>query len=568
MWEKIKKLISDRDSQKRYAVWIFQQSRPYAGRLTVLMLIKISVVLFGVFSAAVDKLVIDCASAALGLKWSLTLLVALNLLSLVLGIVLDLLTTLWTEKFSYQIRNHLYDQILQTKWSALQQFHSEELLSRMTSDIGAVTNGIVNLSIYLVSLAVQIISAFLLLYHYDKSLAVFALILGPIAAAASILFGVKLKKLQVHLQQSEADYRIFLQEHLSHVTILKAFCQEEQSRAGLDRLQGERFLWVCKKNAMSVAANAVIGLSFFVGYLFAFISGVLKLAKKAIGYGTLSAFLSLVGQIQAPIMGLADTLPQVISVLASAGRIMDIDGLPKETLPAKRESAPLAGRLGVFAKNIFFSYGGRAVFQDASFSIAPGAVTAVVGESGAGKTTLIRLLLAFLEPQKGRIVYQDRAGHSLPCSAAARAYISYVPQGNTLFSGTIRENLQMGSSGAADDDMERALRAADAWPFVSALPNGLETTLGETGAGLSEGQAQRISIARALLRKVPVLLLDEATSALDEKTELCVLQQIAQLPEHPTCIFITHRSSVLAYCTQILRVEEKKITEIQKNKLL
>lgn len=561
MWEKLKKLFADRKNQKRYARWIACQSKPYAGRLAALMAIKTAVVLFGVFSAAVNKLIIDRASVSLGLSWSVALLIGLNVLSLIAGIALNVLTTLWTEKFSYRIRTSVYDSILRTKWDVLQRYHSEEFLSRMTSDINAVTNGIVNISIYLVSLVIQIVSAFLLLYHYDRSLAVFAIVLGPIAAVVSLLFGFRLKKLQVHLQQSEANYRIYLQEHLSHMPILKAFCYESESKRGLDRLQGERLHWVRKKNALGIAANAAISLSFSFSYLFAFISGVFKLSSKSITYGTLSAFLSLVGQIQAPIMELAGTLPQVVSILASAGRLMDVDNLEKEPAPQQPTDVDGDGGLGIVAGKLSFSYAHKMVFDCAGFSVAPGAMTAVVGPSGAGKTTLIRLLLAFLEPQKGQIAFQDRHGRCIPCSSAARAYISYVPQGNTLFTGSIRQNLKMGCGAADDAAMENALRAADAWGFVSILPEGLDTVIGETGAGLSEGQAQRLSIARALLRRAPVLLLDEATSALDEDTELRVLKRITALPHHPTCLFITHRGSVLAYCSQVLRVEDGKVTE-------
>lgn len=294
-----------------------------------------------------------------------------------------------------------------------------------------------------------------------------------------------------------------------------------------------------------------------MGYLLAFGWGAVRLAQKAISYGTLTAFLQLVGQVQSPFIGLAYTLPRIIATAASVERIMELEDLEMEK-PV--EKLPDRFSVEVILDEVDFSYNKEElVLEKASFDLKPGETLALIGPSGEGKTTIIRLILALLKPNRGQLFFRDDMGIDYPVNAATRDWIAYVPQGNTLFSGTIAENLKCGNPIASDDELKEAAIKACAWEFIQKLPDGLNTVLGEHGLGLSEGQAQRISIARAILRNAPVLILDEATSALDMDLEMRVLEGIKNLKPARACLVITHRLSALQMCSRVLKLKDGKI---------
>lgn len=303
------------------------------------------------------------------------------------------------------------------------------------------------------------------------------------------------------------------------------------------------------------------GISFvFSGtYLFAFITAALKIAAGVITYGTMTAFLSLVNQIQTPIYTLSSLLPQIVGVLASAGRIMEISDMPiEEDLKSENQYESMAEKAGIQAKDISFSYDGkREILSKLSFNITPGQIAVITGPSGIGKTTLIRILLGFLHCDSGELVYINENEEKIICSANTRKYISYVPQGNTLFSGTIADNLKMGYSKATLEQMQQALKIACAWEFVEKLPSGINTVIGEKANGLSEGQAQRIAIARAVIRPAPILILDEATSALDENTERNILDNLHNIKNGQTCFVVSHRNMIKEYADQVIDLKQE-----------
>ena len=305
-------------------------------------------------------------------------------------------------------------------------------------------------------------------------------------------------------------------------------------------------------------ASAAMGLSFQLGYVVAFTWGVICIANKTITYGTMTVFLQLVNRVQAPILGLAQLIPRIISMLASAGRIIELQNLPQEhfnDVTIKHEN------IGVRISKVSFGYSDELVFDSADIEIRPGEFTALVGKSGIGKTTLVRLIMAFTHRMEGNITFYNYDGEQLIACPDARKFIAYVPQGNTLFSGTIRENVLMGNMNATENDVKEALESAGAYDFIRNFPKGIDTVIGEKGVGISEGQAQRIAIARALIRRAPFLILDEATSSLDETTELRVLEGIRQWRPSPTCLLITHRRSALQYCDREIRIVDKKLRE-------
>lgn len=531
-------------------------TKPYIPSLAFMMILSLITSFISVGMAVIGKYIIDGATAGNNILSGIILYVIIIFTMQIISVVSSLLSVVIGEKFSFGIRKQVYERILDTCLEDISSYHTGDLMTRLTSDTTTIANGISTTLPSIITLIVELFTTFFTLLYYDATLAIFAVVLAPVALVSSAFLGKKLKSLQVKVQESESNYRSFIQESLSNIMIIKTFCQEEYSSHRLTQLRNQRLHWILKKNRMSLAASTAINCTFQIGYIVAFAWGAFKLSEKTITYGTMSVFLTLVNRIQAPILSLATTIPQVVSILASAGRVIELQNLPKEV---KEEKHIHPENIGITISDLTFAYQKELIFDQTNLQINPGEFIAIVGESGIGKTTLIRLMLSFLNTSHGNIEFFNQLGEHELTNGGSRTFMSYVPQGNTLFSGTIAHNVKMGKLDATDDEVINALKSACAYDFVIDLSDGISTEIGEKGHGLSEGQAQRIAIARALIRKAPLLILDEATSSLDEKTELSVLENIRNLSPSPTCILITHRRSVLSYCDRELRIENKKI---------
>ena len=555
---KIKNLWSDRSNQYQYAKWLVQYAKPYMGRITVMMMFNLLYTVVGLVMVTLTKRIIDEATEGNPI---ITLIVCYLILTIGLQLVSvfgTLMNTMLTEKFSFGIRKQIYEKIIHSHWMDVKKYHTGDLMTRLTSDAGNVADGIIGTIPSIIQLIVELLLVFITLFSYSPLLACFALLVAPVAAVSSWWFGRKLKRLQVKVQESEAAYRSFLQESLANLLIVKAFANEEYSTQRLTQLREERFGWVYRRTKMGLISSTAMSMSFQVGYIVAFAYGAIQISRKAITYGTMSVFLTLVNRVQAPVMGLAQQIPRVVSILASAGRIMELQELPLE----EKEDEPLAVvQAGVDVSGLTFGYTQDNVLENVSLHIAPGEFVAVIGESGIGKTTLIRIIMSFMSNIQGSVTFYNEKGETQKANAATRNFIAYVPQGNTLFSGTVRENIRMGNLNATEEEMNEALKLAAAYDFVQELPKGIDTAIGERGHGLSEGQAQRIAIARAFVKKAPFLILDEATSSLDEATEQEVIRGLQRLTPRPTCLVITHRKSILKYCDREIKIANKTIIE-------
>ena len=548
----------DRIRGKDYAAWLWQYTRPYVGRIGLLFGLGLAETFVSLAMVQITKTIIDRATVGNGFTRLLAGYVLLLLSMQAISVLSTLLTALVTERFSFGIRRQIYEKILHSGWREVTAYHTGDLMTRLTSDAGNVADGIVGTIPHILQLGIELVLVFLMLFYYSPLLAVFALLVAPVAALCSWWLGRHLKRLQGKVQESESAYRSFLQESLANLLIVKAFTGEDRAVERLTKLREERFHWVYRKTGLGTASSTVMALAFQGGYLTAFSYGALQLSRRQITYGTMSVFLTLVNRVQAPILGLAQQIPRVIALLTSAGRIMELQQIPGE----RTQTEVIPGKtIGVELKDLCFGYTQEPVLQHVNLRIRPGEFAAIVGESGIGKTTLIRLLMAFLEAGEGTVDFYNGAGERQCINASVRQFIAYVPQGNTLFSGSVRENLQMGRADASEEELWEALRLASGEVFVRGLPQGLDTIIGERGQGLSEGQAQRIAIARAFLRKAPFLILDEATSALDEATEIAVLQGLKALSPRPTCLLITHRKGVLQYCDREIRIREGSVEE-------
>lgn len=548
-----------------FLYWFKPDIKPFLPGFAIILIIEVSGSLMSVATAIASKNMIDYAVED---KLSLAGLAAaifggLIIMRLFMGVIESLLSVRILESTSNAMRQRIFQRLLATEWLPLSAYHSGDLLTRLTSDVNNITNCFVNVIPGIFGLVVQLVASFITLLYYEPKLAILAFVLGPFAVIFSRVWGRKLKHLHVKVQESESSYREYIQETIQNFIIIKSFQLEAQNYDNLQGLHQNRMKWILQRNRTTLAANNVIAVGYWAGYFLAFGWGIVRLAQKAITFGTVTAFLQLVQQIQSPFIGLARTFPQVIAMVGSVGRLMELETMAMEKTA---EQVPKLKYAGISFHQVSFAYpDGKTVLDQVTTEILPEELVGLVGSSGEGKTTMVRLLLALLRPTEGEVYFTDIAGRCYEVSAATRDWLTYVPQGSTLLSGTIADNLRSGKSDATPEEMERAARLACAWNFIQELPQGINTRIGERGFGLSEGQAQRIAIARAFLKKAPVLILDEATSALDMETEMNILRAVKEVSQNCTCLVITHRLSALRICSRVLRIRNGKLIE-EKNR--
>lgn len=430
--------------------------------------------------------------------------------------------------------------------------HSGDVLNRLGEDVRVVANLLGRVLPSLVSIVVQFVAAFIFLAHLEPLLAVSVVVIMPVCLLIARLFAVRIRRLTANIRQRDGEVQSHIQESLQHLVLVQTLERESWVEQRLYGMQQGLYRLVMERSRLSVYSRAMVNSAFSAGYAVAFLWGVNGIQKGTITFGMMTAFLQLVGQIQRPLVQMGQQLPGILHAMTSVDRLMELEDESEET---DIEPITLPGCIGIRLEQVTYAYPGgqRIILDHFSHDFTPGSRTAIVGETGAGKTTLFRLMLALLQPESGRIcLYNNK--EEVDISPAIRNNLVYVPQGNSLWSGTIRENLLLGNPDATEEEMFRMLEIAVA-DFVFDFPEGLDTPCSEQGGGLSEGQAQRIAIARALLRNGSVLLFDEFTSSLDEETELLLMQNlIHNLPER-TMLFITHRQRIIDYCDAVVRIE-------------
>lgn len=545
---------------KQIIQWLNKQVKPFIPSIIIIILLGVFMAIIGVSSAIASKNMVDAAIAKEKDRAILFGIIFFSVIFIQIGLraILSARTTKIMERFSNNMRLNLYHHIAHSNWSELINYHSEDILTRMTSDVGVITGGIIGVIPNIITLGVQLVFAFFTLYNYDRVLSYLAVLIGPITVLFYRLFSRKLKNLHMKIQESEGIYRAYIHECIQNISIIKVFSLEDNSAIKVGNLQDDRMKWVINRNRVSVAASSMLSIGYYIGYMLSFGWGAFRLSIGAITYGMLTAFFQLVNQVQAPFIAIARSIPQLIETEASAIRLMELEKL---SLEKRGSQNVILNKAGIKFEDVSFHYNEKQpVIQNATADIHPGELVAIVGPSGEGKTTIIRLVLSLLEQNNGKISIID-GSREYDINSSFRNLISYVPQGNTLFSGTIIENLRIGNPDATEEEICQALKDACAFDFINELKDGLHSIVGERGIGLSEGQAQRLTIARALLRKAPILILDEATSALDEVTELHVLNAIKSLNPKPTCLFITHRPTVYNQSDRVLSIDNGVLKE-------
>lgn len=451
------------------------------------------------------------------------------------------------------MQQKFFARLLNGKWSGVERFHSGDVLNRLFGDVGDIVRLMTEVLPSAVVVVVQFVASFVYLYTMDSSLALILIVVSPIFLILSRLYFMKMRRIVRKIKDSNSALQSIIQESVQHKMVIKVL---ERSGLMVDKLESRQKVLrgqVKSRARFSIFSKTLINVGFAGAYLTALVWGLLQLQDGLITVGVLMAFTQLINRIQRPLLDMARLLPTFVNSMTSAERLMELEELPLEQVGQARA---IDGKVGIRFTDVTYSYSdnGRTVLRSFSHDFRPGTFTAILGETGAGKTTLIRLMLALIRQNSGKVcLYNEK--EEFDADTTTRCNFSYVPQGNTLFSGTIRDNLLMGQPGATEEQMRRALNAAMA-DFVFELPDGLDTVCGEQGGGLSEGQAQRIAIARALIRPCRVLLLDEATSALDVQTEHSLLENIKREFADTTIIFVTHRLAVVGFTSDQLTMHK------------
>ena len=484
------------------------------------------------------------------LYWAVGIMAAIILCEFAVGISRVWIRNILGVRAQNRMQQQMLARLLRSEWRGREAMHSGDVINRLEQDVKQVVDFLTETLPSVLSTLAMFIGAFGYLLQMDVWLACVTVGILPIFLILSRYYIGQMRRLSRSVRQTDSHIQSILTETMQHRMLVKTMEADEQMLDRLDSRQAELRSRVKERTAFSVASHLMLNTGFSIGYLVAFLWGALRLSKGTLTFGGMTAFLQLVYRIQGPARDLTRLAPAFVSVFTAAERLMELEEIPEEE---QGEPVMVPAPCGIRFSHVTFNYGAdgqQDTLRDANYDFRPGTCTALLGETGSGKTTLIRLLLALVKPQEGEVsIY---GAESWPLSPLHRCNFVYVPQGNTLLSGTLRENLQLGNPDATDEQMLSALHMACA-DFVNDLPQGLDTVFAEHGGGLSEGQAQRISIARALLRPGSIMLLDEATSALDAQTERTLLHNLLS-DQQRTVIFVTHREAVVSYCDQVIRL--------------
>jgi len=545
--------------------WIFTYSKRYKGAIAFYTILGIFSTTLSLVGSVASKYMIDIIT---GYKMEkLGLLIGIMVGSMIFNLVFSNVINRISAKLNININNDIqadiFDKIVDADWLALNKYTYGDVLNRFNGDIGTVSSNAISWLPTIIIALYRFIATFFVIIHYDVVMAVLAFASAPFLFFASHFIIKKQREYAKKVREMSSQLMTFEVETFYNFDTIKSFGVAPHYSKKLRWWQGQFKDISLKYNMFTIKTGIWLSLLGSVIQYAAFGYCLFRLWTKDITYGTMTLFLQQRSSLSSSFNSVISIIPSFLNSSVSAHRIRELVELPKEVHIS--ESCKMDGMaeygFRVRMTDVDFSYlEGNRVIQESGFEANPGEIVALVGPSGEGKTTMIRLILGLVRPEKGNVVLAAADGSEIEMNAETRHLFAYVPQGNTILSGTIAENLRMVKEDATDEEMEEALKIACAWDFVDRLPRKMHTPLGEKGRGLSEGQAQRIAIARAVLRDAPILLLDEATSALDVTTERQVLRNIIQQRPNKTCIVTTHRPSVLNMCQRVYRVMETKVT--------
>ena len=545
--------------------WLLRYISKYRLQIFLYIVIGILSTLMGLGASVASKYLIDSVvthnndtivkSACMAIGFALTQILISSATSRVATVV--------GTKVSNEIRSNVYEHIVFSRWEDINRYHSGDLLNRIEGDVGAISSSIVSFIPGIFTRLTQFIGCLAVVLYYDPIMALFAFMSTPFLALTSRISAKMMRKYNKESREMNGKILSFYSESIQNLQTLKAF---DITKRYVNQLKD--YLFAYRKLRLDHGKFSLVmtmGLS-VIGLIVSYSCygwGVWRLWQGAITYGTMTLFLQISGQLTSSFSALVSLMPTAISIATAAGRIMEITDLTVEGHvddPEAEKMTDSAHKNGIslVCDKLTYTYpdGDTPVVRDISFFVNPGETIALIGPSGEGKTTILRLILGLVEPDNGKMTMKTCDSEEIKVSESTRRFCSYVPQGNAVFSGCIADNLRIVRPEATDEELVTALKTADAWSFVEKLPEGINTQISEKGTNFSEGQIQRISIARALLREAPVLVMDEATSALDAQTEETVLANIMKSYPNRTCVITTHRPSMLQYCDRVYRVDE------------
>lgn len=558
---------------RQQTVWIYTYARKYWAAMIFYTLLGMTTTIVSLITSLVSKDLVDIITGhetGEVVRTFLTMIL-LNIGTTILGQASDYASSWVSMKVDAEIKADIFSKILVTDWESLTNYHTGDLLTRWGSDASNISSGVLNFVPNMVIYLFRFVSAFAMVVYYDWTFAVFAFFGMPV----SLVLSKKLMRRMVNNNKRSAAMGAkmsgFNQETFSNIQTIKAFDLVKLYIERLKQLQKEYITMKLDFQRMSIWTSLILSTAGLVVSYASYGWGIYRVWSGGISYGTMTMFLGLSGTLTGTLHNLTSLVPSAIGLTTSAGRLMDIVEMPREDYSHDDEVTEFMDRhakngISLCMRDVEYAYNnGNLVFDGASIEVHPHEIIALVGPSGEGKTTMLRLILSLMSSKSGEaFIYGGEAtadndkGDKITLTPSTRKLFSYVPQGNTMLSGTIAGNMRNVKPDATDEEIIDALKAACAWDFVEKLPDGIESVVKERGGGFSEGQAQRLSIARALLRKSPILLLDEATSALDVATERRVLKNIMK-DEYPrTCIVTTHRPTVLNVCTRVYAIRDKK----------
>ena len=518
----------------------------------ILGLLQITLSLAGV---EVLKNLTDTATGSdKGPLWNYAILLAVLLVAEILtGIGASWARGILGVRSQNNMQKQFFTKILNSRWAGNEKFHSGDILNRLYGDVYDIVNLMTEAIPSILIVTVQFIASVIYLYSMNSTLAYILITVSPLFMILSKLYFKRMRKIVRRIKDSNSHIQALMQESIQHRMVIKTLEQDSNILNGLERRQKLLCRQVAKRTRFSVISRTMLNFGFAGGYMIALVWGIYGLRDGGTSIGILLAFTQLVGKIQRPMLDFVRLVPTFVGSATSCERLMELDELTAEE-HAEKTTVQMPAGVKFTDVTCRYTDDGRTILRKFNHDFRPGTFTAILGETGAGKTTLIRMMLALLTPQEGKVEIYGKYGTTYRVTPGTRCNFSYVPQGNTLFSGTIRDNMRMGRHDATDAQIIEALQNACA-DFVMELPDKLDTVCGEHGYGLSEGQAQRIAVARALLRPGGILLLDEATSALDEKTEITMLNRIKEIYKGKTIIFVTHRTAIKNLSTDKLVLE-------------
>lgn len=559
MLKRIGELLRSLREHAHVLIWVMRVIREYRLYLCAILGLSIVSTLMGIFFSVFVKHLIDGA-AYRNIRLRLVQYAVLLTGWTSLGALLGYATSLYYDKIAFSVRRRVFHAVLRADWLQISRVPVGDLNSRISGDAGVIANYACDVFPSLVGACIQLAVVAVIVFFINPWLLTMLLAGGLVSGLLMMLFRLKLKPLHKELRKREVEESSYQTELCTNLLTVKGLCREDVGEERFHQFYESKYAAKRHKNRFFYTSNGILNIFFDMGYLLVFGWAVLNLGRGNITYGMLSMLIALEGYIQGPISNIATSLPDFVYMLVAADRLEEVVRMGANE-PESPGEIPAGKAVSLAVRDLSFTYPTHSapVLHDIRCDIPAGSIAVIIGPSGCGKTTLLHLIMGLLTPAKGSVAFTDEAGHTIPAGRDARLRMGYVPQGNTLFSGTILENICFGLP--EDEAAAReALAVADALRFVDELPEGIHTMVGENSRGISVGQAQRVAIARAVYMKPALLILDEATSALDRDTERRILTAIREMPDRPTVLCVTHREGALQIADQVIPIEHGALT--------